>query len=463
MKLSLFNTLTKKREIFSPIDPNLVKMYVCGPTVYDHPHTGNARSVVTYDVLYRILINIYGKQHVIYVRNITDIDDKIINKALQNKIPISRLTEETIRLFHEDINYLGCLTPNVEPRATEHIPEMINIIQKLVELGFAYLANNHVYFDVKKVQNYTKLSGRTLDEMLVGARVEIDLSKKHPADFVLWKPASEDDDISTKFESPFGVGRPGWHIECSAMSRKYLGETFDIHGGGIDLIFPHHTNEIAQSTCAYPNSEFARLWIHNGFLTVNHEKMSKSLGNFITVKNLVDNGVKGDSVRLFLLSNHYRKPLDYNDKAIKDADKMISYWYRAIENLSELKISNNIELPSEFIEALLDDLNTPMAIKLINDYAKEVHSHINKEQKLQLAIKMYACANFLGFMQSSIVNWSKTLKEDTKQIEALIEQRSIAKKGKNWEIADQIRDTLIKMGIKLEDKTDGLTAWTKIG
>ena len=459
MKLSLYNSLTRKREIFSPIDDKLVKMYVCGPTVYDHPHIGNARSVVVYDVLYRVLINLFGYDHVRYVRNITDIDDKIMIRALEEKISISELTQKTTNYFHDDMDYLGCKRPNIEPKATEHLKEMIEIINKLLAKNIAYKVDGHVYFDVTKAQDYNRLSGRSFEDMFQGVRIEASESKKHPGDFVLWKPASPEDDESARFESPFGEGRPGWHIECSAMSYKYLGETFDIHGGGADLIFPHHTNEIAQSCSAFPGSEYAKFWVHNGFLTVNHEKMSKSLGNFTTVQDLRRKGIKGDVARLFLLSNHYRKPIDYNDKAISDAKGMISYWYRAIENLSDIEVS---KVPEEFFNCLLDDMNSSNAIKITNDYAKQIHSETDIKQKGKLASKLLACANFLGLMSVSVDEWFKGSDNNKiKHIENLLARRLIAKKQKDWQLADQIRQELNDMEIEIEDKPDGTSVWKK--
>ncbi len=452
MKLSLFNSLTRKREVFSPIDANLVKMYVCGPTVYDHPHIGNARSAVVYDVLYRILKKIYGADNVLYVRNITDIDDKIIVRAQEENIAISELTERTTKYFQDDMTYLGCLSPNIEPKATDHVQEMIDIIASLIDKGMAYEINNHVYFDVNKAENYTELSGRSLDEMFKGVRVENSSDKKNSCDFVLWKPAHEEDDESAKFDSPFGVGRPGWHIECSAMSHKYLGENFDIHGGGADLLFPHHTNEIAQSCAAFPGSKFATTWVHNGFLTVNHEKMSKSLGNFTTVQDLISSGVNGEVARLFLLGNHYRKPIDYNEKAISDAKKMTSYWYCALENI-EAQI---VDLPEVFISALLDDLNTSKAMKVINDFAKLVHSSSDQ----MAANHLLSCARSLGLMQSSAKEWFQSV-DNVDQIEKLVAQRAEAKLTKNWSIADQIREKLSNMGIAIEDISDGSTKWKK--
>lgn len=458
MKLKLYNSLSRKREIFTPIDDKLVKMYVCGPTVYDHPHIGNARSVVVYDVLYRILAQKYGKNHVSYVRNITDIDDKIMNRAAEEKISIADLTKKTTEYFHSDMDYLGCLRPNIEPKATDHVQEMIDIISKLIANNIAYESHNHVYFDVKKYDDYTKLSGRSFEDMFQGVRFDSSEGKRNPEDFVLWKPSLEGDDESAKFDSPFGVGRPGWHIECSAMSHKYLGEDFDIHGGGADLIFPHHTNEIAQSCAAFPGSSFAQFWVHNGFLTVNHDKMSKSLKNFITVHDLRQQGLKGEVVRLFLLSNHYRKPIDYNDKAISDANTMLSYWYRAIENID---VNNNIDLPDAFLEALYEDINTNNAIKIINDFAKEAHAAKDESQKIKAASNMLVCAQFLGLMSSSVADWFQNV-DDSDQIEKLIEKRLEAKSTKDWKLADQIREELSSMGISIEDKPDGTTKWKKL-
>lgn len=467
MKLSLFNTLTRKREVFNPLDANLVKMYVCGPTVYDHPHIGNARSAVVYDVLYRILMKLYGSSNVLYVRNITDIDDKIIDRASKLNVPISELTSQTIVDYNDDMEYLGCLKPTKEPKATECISQIIDIIQKLLDMGFAYESNKYVYFNVSRAKNYTALSRRTTEEMRESGRIENDINKNNPADFVLWKPANDQDDESAKFMSPFGVGRPGWHIECSAMSHAFLGSTFDIHGGGIDLIFPHHTNEIAQSCAAFPGSEYARYWVHNGFLTVDNEKMSKSIGNFITVKDLRDKQIKGDIVRLCLMTVHYRKPLDYNKKALNDAEKMLNYWYRIIEELALNTEESarlgfmDIDIPKIFFDSLLDDLNTPLAIKLINDFAKEFHKTDDYKAKIATAKKMMYCAQFLGLIRLDSNNWFKG-DLDHNSIAQLIQQRTNAKKLKNWQLADQIRSNLLELGIAIEDKHDGTTIWKKV-
>ena len=460
MKLSLFNSLTRKRETFIPIDDNLVKMYVCGPTVYDHPHIGNARSVVVYDILYRILIKLFGKNHVIYVRNITDIDDKIIDKAVQDEITIAELTKKTTEYFHQDMDYLSCLRPNFEPRATDHVQDMINIIDLLLAKEVAYKSADHVYFDVTKATDYAKLSGQSFDELFNSVRIDSSEGKKNPGDFVLWKPAKVEEDVSAKFDSPYGVGRPGWHIECSAMSHKFLGETYDIHGGGVDLVFPHHTNEIAQSRSAFNGSEYAKTWVHNGFLTVNHEKMSKSLGNFTTVKDLINKGIRGDVARLFLLGNHYRKPLDYNDKAINDANQMITYWYRAIEPIEAKTKCNESQISSEFMGALFEDMNTHKAIKIINDYAKEIYLSKTDDIKIEYASKLLSCARFIGLMNASCNEWFYS-HVDSDKVEKLIKERKLAKEAKNWPLADSIRNKLLNSDIVIEDKADGSTTWKK--
>lgn len=456
IQFHLYNTLRRTKEVFNPQDKTKVKMYVCGPTVYDNPHIGNSRSVVVYDLLYRIVIKIFGEQSVKYVRNITDVDDKIIDRAELLSITINELTDKVTQEFHTNMAYLGCMLPSIEPKATEHIDVMIEIIERLIAKDHAYIADNHVYFDVLSAPNYTELSNRNLEEMFEGVRIENSKTKKHPQDFVLWKPAKPNESANMNFESPWGFGRPGWHIECSAMSYKYLGENFDIHGGGVDLIFPHHTNEIAQSRCAFPDSTYAKYWVHNGFLTVNGEKMSKSLGNFITVRDLMDKEISGEVVRLFLLSSHYRRPLDYNDKAIEDAKKTLDYWYRAIENINVQKI----DLPHNFMQSLLDDMNTPLAVKIINDYAKGVFiSKIEEERQLN-ASAIITCANFIGLMNKAPHEWFNS-GVDELYINELLNKRLEAKKQKNWLLADQIRNQLLEEKIILEDKPDGTTIWRK--
>ncbi|AFC69272.1 cysteine--tRNA ligase [Rickettsia amblyommatis] len=452
----LYNTLSRTKEVFNPQDQANVKMYVCGPTVYDNPHIGNSRSGVVYDLLYRIVIKIFGEKTVKYVRNITDVDDKIIDRAELLGVTIDELTDKVTKEFHKNMAYLGCMLPSIEPKATKHIDVMIAIIERLIAKEHAYIADNHVYFDVLSAPNYTELSNRNLEEMFEGVHVENSKTKKNPQDFVLWKPAKQNESANMNFESPWGLGRPGWHIECSAMSYKYLGENFDIHGGGADLIFPHHTNEIAQSRCAFPSSTYAKYWVHNGFLTVNGEKMSKSLGNFITVRDLIDKQIQGEVVRLFLLSSHYRRPLDYNDKAIEDAKKTLDYWYRAIENINVQKI----DLPHDFMQSLLDDMNTPLAVKIINDYAKGVFISKTEEERQLNASAIITCANFIGLMNKTPHEWFNS-GVDELYINELVNKRLEAKKQKNWLLADQIRNQLLEEKIILEDQPDGTTIWRK--
>lgn len=452
MTIFLYNTITKKKEEFKPIDSNMVGMYVCGPTVYDTPHIGNARSVVIYDVLYRLLQNVYGKDNVLYVRNITDVDDKINDRAKDLQITILELTKRTTQIFHDHMDYLKALRPNIEPRATENIKEMIDIISKLLESGHAYEANNHIYFDIKSYKNYEKLTGRKIEEMIAGARVEIEKSKKHPGDFVLWKPAREGDDESCVFQSPFGDGRPGWHIECSAMSHRFLGENFDIHGGGIDLIFPHHTNEIAQSCCAFKESKFANYWVHNGFLTVNGEKMSKSLNNFITIKDLQEKNIKGEIIRYFLLSAHYNKPLDFNDKAIYDATESLNYLYGAISEYNDGSI--NLAVDDEFVSILSNDLNISEAFRYLNEKAKALYKETDPLKKSRIASNIKFCGNLIGILNENNNDWFQS-GIDIKLVEDLIEERQISKNNKDWSRADAIRDKLLAMNVTIEDTKNG--------
>ncbi len=458
MSISLYNTLTRKKEELKPIKDGQVSMYVCGPTVYDRPHIGNARSVVVYDVLYRLLMQVYGKDNVTYVRNITDVDDKINAAAKANGEPISALTQRIEGWFHDDIGALNVLPATKaltgketaadakgcmgEPHATHHIPHMIEMIENLIKNGNAYVSQGHVLFAVDSYKEYGQLSGRKLDELVAGARIEVESYKKHPGDFVLWKPALADDDASSVFQSPWGAGRPGWHIECSAMSTTYLGDHFDIHGGGADLMFPHHENEIAQSRCALPGSKFANVWVHNGFLTVGGEKMSKSLGNFTTVKELLDKGVKGEVIRFALLSTKYSEPLDWNEKLVHDAKTTLDKWYRLLpQQPTEL-------VPSEFLTALSDDLNLPKAVSLM---------HAANPAELK------AMGHILGFFNQTPEEWFKggQSNESSQNIELLVNNRIEAKKSKNWAEADRIRKELAQQGIVLEDRPDGTTDWRK--
>jgi cysteinyl-tRNA synthetase len=456
-KLKLYNTLTRRKEDFTPINPANIRMYVCGPTVYDRPHLGNARSVVVYDVLYRLLKTLYGEKHVTYVRNITDVDDKINAAAKANHEPISALTRRVENWFHDDMAALNVLPATCditgtetqeqvtgcmgEPHATRHIPHMIALIENLIKNGNAYVAQGHVLFAVNSYKEYGALSGRKLDELVAGARIEVESYKKHPGDFVLWKPAGDGDDASSVFESPWGRGRPGWHIECSAMSTTYLGAHFDIHGGGADLMFPHHENEIAQSRCALPGSQFANVWVHNGFLTVGGEKMSKSLGNFTTVRDLLDKGIKGEVIRFALLSAKYNEPLDWNEKLVHDAKVTLDKWYRLARPTNET--------PSKFMnafrDALCDDMNLPKAFSFMHNAQAQ---------------ELYTMGRMLGLFGMSAEEWFKGAGGDD-TIVSLIDARIAAKKAKNWPEADRIRKELADQGIMLEDRPDGSTDWRR--
>ncbi len=473
MTIKLYNTLSKSKEIFKPIDPNNIGIYLCGLTVYDKAHIGNARAMVVFDVLYRLLTLHYGLEHITYVRNITDVDDKINARAKERNIPISTLTLETIEIFHQDMEYLHCLalhqnthnSKRIEPKATQHIAEMIAMIQKLITNNHAYSAEGHVLFAVKSFAKYGQLSRRTNDEMLAGARVEVAPYKKDPGDFILWKPAQKDE---PGWESPWGYGRPGWHIECSAMSTKYLGANFDIHGGGIDLQFPHHENEIAQSICANPNSKFANYWVHNGFLTVNGEKMSKSLNNFITVNSLTLDKIKGEIIRYVLLSTHYRKPLDWNDKAVKDASKALNNFYDILakidhetKNTETIKLDTKLDAKDEFVATLNDDLNTPKALAILHELASNIHKEQDESAKLKLIHKFKAYGQLLGLFNENSLDWFKNNDNDSNKIEAIINERNLARQNKDWAKADKIRLELEQMNIIIKDHKDGTTSWHK--
>jgi cysteinyl-tRNA synthetase len=463
----LHNTLTRQKERFTPLNADHVTMYVCGPTVYDHPHLGNARAVVVYDILYRLLKKQYPA--VTYVRNITDVDDKINEAARQKNETIGALTKRITEFFHDDMAYLANLPPTIEPRATAHIAEMIHIIQLLLERDIAYQANNHIYFSVRSDPHYGQLSGRHIDDLIAGSRIDIELGKRDPLDFVLWKPADQDDDPSSVFDSPFGPGRPGWHIECSAMSMRYLGTDFDIHGGGADLMFPHHTNEIAQSCMAHPGSRFARYWVHNGFLTVKGEKMSKSLGNFTTVRQLREQGIPGDVVRLGLLGTHYRKPLDWNDKLLNDSQKTIESFVEIIDetlpNLIWEQATNhqNASFPlnpsyQEVMDCLADDLNTPKAISCLHQMAKMVRRETDDQQKQLLAYQLLQANQMMGLLINKPIRLCKNTPDEAFILEK-IAQRSAAKKQKQFADADHIRQQLLDQGVILEDVPGGLTNW----
>jgi cysteinyl-tRNA synthetase len=457
MIVKLFNTLSHQLEEFKPLDPDKVSIYVCGQTVYDRPHIGNIRSVVVYDILYRVLLEKYGKDKVLYIRNITDVDDKINAAAKKGNISIKELTAKMIKYFNEDVRALNCLKPNMEPKATEHISDMIQMISTLITNKNAYLSNGHVYFDVSSFKDYGKLSRRNIDELIAGSRVEISQDKKTPEDFVLWKPADKEDDVSSIFDSLWGKGRPGWHIECSAMSTKYLGKNFDIHGGGVDLIFPHHTNEIAQSRSCYKDSSYAQYWVHNGFLTVEGKKMSKSLGNFFTVRELLNQGIEGEVIRYIYLSTHYRKPLNWTQKSLENAKKALDNFYRVIQN-HQFKLAD-ITLDKRISEALYNDLNTPEALGLMHDMVKAYNKATTDDAKKTIAANLYRAGILLGLFYTTPKKWLKI--GDDSDVTELIQQRSEAKKNKDWQKADEIRDKLHSMSIALEDHPDGTTTWHK--
>jgi cysteinyl-tRNA synthetase len=431
MTLRLYNTLSRTKEDFSPLDPKRVRMYVCGPTVYDFAHIGNARPVIVFDVLFRLLRHIYGDTHVTYVRNITDVEDKINARAAEEGISIRELTERTAKQFHEDVAALGCLLPTHEPRATDHIAAMIAMNERLIAAGHAYVAEGHVLYDVSSKPDYGKLARRSLDEMLAGARVEVAPYKKNPMDFVLWKPSTPE---QPGWESPWGRGRPGWHIECSAMSEALLGETFDIHGGGIDLVFPHHENEIAQSEGAHHGHPLAKVWMHNGFLQVEGEKMSKSLGNFFTIRDLL-NDWPGEVLRFNMLRTHYRQPMDWTIQGLKESWTILERWYDVAEPIATPRIGDG------FLAALLDDLNTPQAI-----------AELHKARDTELAGGL----GLLGFsaVQERIAAKPPT---HTEKIARAVAARNAARKAKNFKESDRIRDELLAKGIVLKDGPDGTT------
>jgi cysteinyl-tRNA synthetase len=443
MELKLYDTLTREKRVFAPIDPARVRMYVCGPTVYDFAHIGNARPVIVFDVLYRLLRHVYGAEHVVYVRNITDVDDKINARAAERGIDIRQLTEVTYAEFQQDVAALGCLPPTVEPRATEHIDEMKALIERLVASGHAYVAEGHVLFSVPSMKGYGALSKRPLDEMIAGARVDVAPYKRDAMDFVLWKPSKPGE---PGWASPAGIqtaGRPGWHIECSAMSWKHLGETFDIHGGGIDLVFPHHENEIAQSCCAFGTELMARTWMHNGFLQVEGEKMSKSLGNFITMRELLADW-HGDVIRLAMLSSHYRQPMNWTLKGLQEAEKALAGFFDAASAEAEPRPAPGV------LEALADDLNTPKAIA-------EMHGLKSAAGRKALA----GTLGFFGFRQNEFEAWrsrnAPTPELAVSEIESRIAARNAARMAKNFAESDRIRDELAAAGIVLKDSKDGTT------
>ena len=471
--LRLYNTLTRTKETFAPIDSENVRLYACGPTVYDDAHIGNARPIIVFDLLFRLLRHRYGADHVTYVRNVTDVDDKINARAAERGVTIRALTDGTLARFHEDLSGLGVLAPTVEPRATDYLPEMRDLIERLVAAGHAYVAEDHVLFDVPSMPAYGGLSRRPLDEMEAGARVDVAPYKRSPLDFVLWKPSAPTDPA---WPSPAGIaapGRPGWHIECSAMSWRHLGETFDIHAGGIDLVFPHHENEIAQSCCAFGQKVMANVWMHNGFLQVEGEKMSKSLGNFVTLREVLKDW-PGEVVRLAMLRTHYRQPIDWTVRSLAESQRALARWHRRIAEHSHTVHRSD----DDFEIALADDLNTPAAIARLHELAnwgRFTDSDLPDVERIgsfgfglgysgfspadeqrMLAEKLAGCLELLGLPFAENVPFKVAL---TTAQSTLIEQRSAERRAKNWAESDRLRDELQAMGIAIKDNKDGTTTW----
>lgn len=452
----LFNTLKKRKEEFVPIDSNNVRMYVCGPTVYDRAHLGNAKTPVVFDVLYRVLRNRYGNDKVTYVSNITDVDDKILNKHKETGKPIREITEQTYQWYIDDMAKLNVLSPNHRPRATEYINEMIEIVELLLKNGHAYESRGHVLFDVDSMKNYGFLSGRSMKEMLAGARIEVADYKKNPADFVLWKPSETN---QPGWNSPWGYGRPGWHLECSAMSSKLLGNSFDIHGGGADLIFPHHENECAQSLCAYPHDCFARYWVHGGMLMVDGVKMSKSLGNFYTIDQVLEKA-PAEALRLLFLTTHYHQPFNFTFEGLELAKQSLDKFYNALLRVIDVDTDNSLA-DERIVNALEDDLNTPLAISYLHELVNNLNKSEDYAEKAKWKSMLLKSADLLGILWQNPEEWFKgDVEGDAEEIEALIVKRAEAKKNKDYVLADKIRNDLKEKGILLEDGPQG-TTWKK--
>lgn len=457
MSIALYNTLSKSKEAFVPLDPERVTMYVCGPTVYNRVHIGNARPAVVFDTLYRVLQSQYP--NVVYARNITDIDDKIMNTAAELGEDITELSQRYAQAYFEDMEALNCLDPNIIPYATQHIPEMINMVERLIAKGHAYAAEGNVLFAVQSMANYGQLSGRSLEDMLAGARVEVASYKKYAGDFVLWKPSADNE---PGWDSPWGRGRPGWHLECSAMIEKHLGDTIDIHGGGQDLVFPHHENEIAQSCCAHDGKPFANYWLHNGFINIEGEKMSKSLGNFRMVNDLLDQ-YPGEVLRYVILSAHYRSEQNFGKDLLDSAWRSLDSLYGYLRGQAD--VAPTLDKNSPGYAALLDDLNTPVAISELYRLAKEMHG-ANGEAKAQLHSQLMGLAGLMGLLQQNPEQWFKQARGgdaesiSEAEIEAAIVRRQQAKADKDYAGADQVREDLLAQGIVLEDSREG-TTWRR--
>ena len=465
MELTLYDTFTREKRAFTPLDPARVRIYVCGPTVYDFAHIGNARPVIVFDVLFRLLRHLYGAGHVTYVRNITDVDDKINARAVEEfpNLPLNeairRVTETTEKQFHDDVAALGCLPPTEEPRATEHIDAMKTLIERLVARGCAYVAEEHVMFSVPSMPEYGRLSKRSLDELIAGARVEVAPYKRDPRDFVLWKPSKPGEPA---WASPCAIatsGRPGWHIECSAMAWDYLGETFDIHGGGIDLVFPHHENEIAQTRCALHSPVMANFWMHNGFLQVEGRKMAKSEGNFITIRELLADW-PGEVLRLNMLRTHYRQPLDWTVRGLEECQKVLDGWYHL---LGDMEPPTSVIADNAVLESLCDDLNTPNVVTRMHALASEIRGSASGLHQIELKRRLKASGILLGSLATTEKKYLRSYPRrplvDESKVKNLINARASARKKKDFSQADSIRDELEAMGVEIEDHKDGTTTW----
>jgi cysteinyl-tRNA synthetase len=458
MKIHLSNTLTRRKEPFAPADPSRVTLYVCGPTVYNLAHIGNARPPVVFDVLFRLLRHVYGEGAVTYARNYTDIDDKIIAASIERGLPIADITRAVEEQYEADMAALNVLTPTRRPRATENVPAMIAVIEKLIANGAAYVAPSGVYFSVAADADYGKLSGRSQDDLKAGARVEGEDDKRHPSDFALWKSAKPGE---PQWEAPFGAGRPGWHIECSAMIEEELGSPIDIHGGGVDLIFPHHENEIAQSECAH-GRPLARVWMHNGFLTMDREKMSKSIGNIITPRELLEQGWQGETIRWALLSAHYKAPLDWSDEALKQAQASLDRLYGALLRLKDVDAAQ-AEAPAAFIDALADDLNTPAAIAELSALATAANVAKKPAEQAHAKGQLRAAAALFGVLQDDPEHWFRaSFGEQAVEIDKLVAERVAARAAKNYAESDRLRDALAARGVEVMDSPGGST-WRRRG
>ena len=465
MELRLYDTLTRQKRLFQPLDEARVRLYVCGPTVYDFAHIGNARPVIVFDVLFRLLRHLYGADHVTYVRNITDVDDKINARAAEEypDLPLNEairtVTATTERQFHEDADALGCLSPTLEPRATEHIDAMRVLIERLIASDHAYVAQEHVLFRVASMPDYGSLSKRSLDEMIAGARVEVAPYKHDPMDFVLWKPSQPGEPA---WRSPAGIatpGRPGWHIECSAMSWKHLGEIFDIHGGGIDLVFPHHENEIAQTRCAFHSQVMANYWMHNGFLQVEGEKMSKSLGNFVTIRELLADW-PGEVLRLNMLRTHYRQPIDWTTRGMQESQRILDEWHQAVGDTAAVR---EVMPDDDVIGSLCDDLNTPNVLTRLHALVSEIRGPASGSRQIELKRSLKSSGALLGILEKTRGEYleadPRRVAIDESKVKSLIDARAHARKARNFKQADSIRDELVDMGVEIEDHKDGSTSW----